>query len=112
MSLKTTDLMVKNTEEKNYQVTQISEWFEFKDGERTPLGWKYEIVLPRLRFEKVMVKIAGQKPLFEAEAFDGGETKTVTFDNLTIGFYTQTTKGSEFVNLLLTAKADNIHLAK
>lgn len=112
MALKTTDLMVKNVEEKEYQVTQVSEWFEFKEGERIPAGWKYEIVLPHLRFEKVMVKVPSKTPLFEAEAFEDGSTKIVKFDNLNIGFYSQTTKGSEFVSLLLTAKANKIHLIK
>lgn len=109
MALKTTDLLVKNWEEKEYQITQVKEWTDF-NNDKAHLGWQYEAVLPRLRFEKVFIKVPGETPLFtNAEVLAAG-TKTVKFNNLEIGFYARSPKGSEFVELLLSEKADNINL--
>lgn len=110
MALKKTDLELKNWKDKDYQVTQVKEWTDF-NNDSAHLGWQYEIVLPRLRFEKVFVKIESAEPLFtNAEVMASG-TKTVVFDGLELGFYARTNKGSEFVELLLTGKAASIKLA-
>ena len=70
MSLKNTDIAVKNWEEKDYQLVEVQEWFEYKGNDREHAGWKYVIVLPRLRYEKVAVKVPnpnGEVPLISSE---------------------------------------------
>lgn len=110
MALKNTDLILNNWEEPAYQVTQVKEWTDFNNNS-AHLGWQYEIVLPRLRFEKVFVKVGGDQPLFTNAEVTASGTKTVKFDDLEVGFYTRSNKGSEFVELLLTGKATRIKLA-
>ena len=109
MTLKNTDLTLNNWQEEEYQITQVKEWTDF-NHDKAHLGWQYEVVLPHLRFEKVFIKITSEQPLFtNAEVIASG-TKTVRFDNLDINFYTRSSKGSEFVELLLSGKADKIKL--
>ncbi|MEQ7179201.1 hypothetical protein ABQE01_09260 [Enterococcus thailandicus] len=110
MALKNTDLTLKNWEEQEYQVTQVKEWTDFNNNS-AHLGWQYEIVLPRLRFEKVFVKIESEQPIFTNAEVTAAGTKTVKFDDLDIGFYTRSSKGTEFVELMLTGKAVRIKLA-
>ncbi|QDK70165.1 hypothetical protein [Lactococcus protaetiae] len=110
MALKTTDLTLNNWQENEYQVTQVKEWTDF-NNDRAHLGWQYEIVLPRLRFEKVFVKVPGDNPLFTNADVMAAGTKTVKFEHLDVSFYARTSKGSEFVELLLSGKADKINLA-
>ena len=43
--------------EKQYSVVQVSEWTERNGEEVVKKGWKYEVVLPKLRFEKFSIKI-------------------------------------------------------
>lgn len=115
MSLKNTDIAVKNWEEKDYQLVEVQEWFEYKGNEREHAGWKYVIVLPRLRYEKVAVKVPnpnGEVPFISSEKLAELGSATVTFTNLNVGMYTRTAKNSEFVSLELSAKADGISLAK
>ncbi|WP_258185843.1 MULTISPECIES: hypothetical protein [unclassified Enterococcus] len=53
MAVKINDLTLpKEKLETDYQVVQVSHWQ--KDGEI--LGWTYECILPKLRFEKISVK--------------------------------------------------------
>ncbi|MBL1223912.1 hypothetical protein [Enterococcus sp. BWR-S5] len=111
MAIKTTDLELKNwKDEKNqYQVTQVKEWTDFNNNS-AHLGWQYEIVLPNLRFEKVFIKVESVEPIFtNAEVIAAG-TKLVTFENLDVGFYARSNKGNEFVEMLLTGKAEEIKL--
>ncbi|HEN6098038.1 MULTISPECIES: hypothetical protein [Streptococcus] len=115
MSLKNTDIAVKNWEEKDYQLVEVQEWFEYKGNDREHAGWKYVIVLPRLRYEKVAVKVPnpnGEVPFISSEKLAELGSATVTFTNLNVGMYTRTAKNSEFVSLELSAKADGISLAK
>ena len=43
--------------EKQYSVVQVSEWTERNGDELVKKGWKYEVVLPKLRFEKFSIKV-------------------------------------------------------
>ncbi|MDT2750417.1 hypothetical protein P7H30_12025, partial [Streptococcus parauberis] len=100
---------------KDYQLVEVQEWFEYKGNEREHAGWKYVIVLPRLRYEKVAVKVPnpnGEVPFISSEKLAELGSATVTFTNLNVGMYTRTAKNSEFVSLELSAKADSISLAK
>ena len=115
MSIKTTEISVKNWEEKDYQLVEIQDWYELNNNERVHLGWKYMVVLPRLRYEKVAVKVPnpdGEVPIISKEKLAEQGSVTVKFTNLNVGVYTRTTKGSEFVSLELSAKADDIALVK
>jgi hypothetical protein len=49
--------------EKQYSVVQISEWTERNGEEVVKKGWKYEVVLPKLRFEKFLIKNESQIPI-------------------------------------------------
>ena len=49
--------------EKQYSVVQISEWTERNGEEAAKKGWKYEVVLPKLRFEKFLIKNESQIPI-------------------------------------------------
>lgn len=109
------EILVKNWEEKDYQLVEIQDWYELNNNERIHLGWKYTVVLPRLRYEKVAVKVPnpdGEVPIISKEKLAEQGAVTVKFTNLNVGVYTRTTKGSEFVSLELSAKADDIALVK
>ena len=49
--------------EKQYSVVQVSEWTERNGDELVKKGWKYEVVLPKLRFEKFSIKVESQYPV-------------------------------------------------
>lgn len=57
MPIKITDLSLpKETLEKEYQVVNVTRWQ--KEGEI--LGWSYECILPKLRYEKISVKVKSE----------------------------------------------------
>lgn len=81
MPIKINDLTLpKEKLEKEYQVVSVSRWQ--RDGEI--LGWSYECILPRLRFEKINVKVASESPIVTKEELDEKGTALVTFDNLVV----------------------------
>lgn len=55
MGMKITDLeLPKSKLESKYQVVSVARWQ--KDGEI--LGWSYECILTKVRYEKISVKVA------------------------------------------------------
>lgn len=81
MAIKMTDLVFpKEKLENEYQVVQVSKWQ--KDGE--VLGWNYECILPKLRYEKISVKINSEFPVISKEELEKKGLAVVTFEELTI----------------------------
>ncbi|EAC7084028.1 hypothetical protein AF307_15840, partial [Listeria monocytogenes] len=59
MPIKMTDLRLPTEKlEKEYQLVNVARWQ--KDGEI--LGWSYECLLPKLRYEKINVKVKSETP--------------------------------------------------
>lgn len=69
--LKITDLRIDPTSLGDvFLLAEISPSYEYKDGERTTNinGYKYSVALPKLRFEKISIKVPLDKrnnPLFD-----------------------------------------------
>ena len=81
MAVKINDLTLpKEKLETEYQVVQVSRWQ--KDGEA--LGWTYECILPKLRFEKISVKVESEFPVISKEELEKQGLAVVRFDNLVI----------------------------
>lgn len=70
--------------EKQYSVVQVSEWTERNGDELVKKGWKYEVVLPKLRFEKFSIKVESQYPVVTQEELEEKGSFTVLFVNLAI----------------------------
>ena len=87
--------------EKQYSVVQVSEWTE--RNEVVKKGWKYEVVLPKLRFEKFSIKIESQFPIITQEELETKGTVNMTFDNLIIKPYATANHG--FVTIGISANA-------
>ena len=77
--------------------------FEYVDGVRKDniVGYKYELVLPDRLYEKLVVKILGEK---RVELADDGVPQAVALDGLTMSLY-WTPQGDK-----VSATADNIKL--
>lgn len=102
MPIKISDLTLpKEKLEKEYQVVSVSRWQ--KDGEI--LGWSYECVLPKLRFEKMTVKIGSADPVVTLEELEKNGIATVTFNNLSIKPWGRA--NGQFVSYGLSATADS-----
>lgn len=102
MPIKISDLTLsKEKLEKEYQVVSVSRWQ--KDGEI--LGWSYECVLPKLRFEKMTVKIGSAEPVVTLEELEKNGIATVTFNNLSIKPWGRA--NGQFVSYGLSATADS-----
>ncbi|MTD40069.1 hypothetical protein GIX45_15920 [Erwinia sp. CPCC 100877] len=81
MAVKINDLTLpKEKLEPDYQVVQVTRWQ--KDGE--VLGWTYECILPKLRFEKISVKVSSEFPVITKEKLDEQGMAKVRFENLVI----------------------------
>jgi len=105
MSVKISDLSVpKEKLETEYQVVQVTRWQ--KDGEA--LGWTYECVLPKLRFEKVSVKVGSEQPIITKEALDKQGMALVRFDGLVITPWGRV--NGQFVSYGLSATASKATL--
>lgn len=79
--------------------------FENKDVQ---LGWKYEVLIPAIGMEKIIVKIEDLKNKIEDDIIDkvkNGEMIEVVFNNLKSKLYYNSNN-----HLMLTAKADSIML--
>lgn len=100
MTIKISDLMLpKDKLEKEYQVVQVTQWR--KDGEK--LGWNYECILPKLRFEKIKVKVSSELPVISQEELAEEGLAVVTFDNLEVRPWGRV--NGSFVNYGLAASA-------
>ncbi len=107
MAVKINDLTLpKEKLETEYQVVQVSRWQ--KDGE--VLGWTYECVLPKLRFEKISVKVKSETPVITKEALEGQGMAVIRFDNLVITPWGRV--NGQFVSYGLTAIANKATLVQ
>ncbi|MEB8417309.1 hypothetical protein NGG16_07565 [Enterococcus casseliflavus] len=105
MAVKINDLTLpKEKLENEYQVVQVSRWQ--KDGEA--LGWTYECVLPKLRFEKISVKVKSETPVITKETLDEKGMAIIRFDNLAITPWGRV--NGQFVSYGLAATANKATL--
>lgn len=105
MAVKISDLVLpENKLEKEYQVVQVTKWQ--KDGE--VLGWTYECVLPKLRFEKVSVKISSEFPVIAKEELEVQGMALVSFEGLSISALGRA--NGQFVSYGLSATATSAKL--
>ncbi|EOI6432892.1 MULTISPECIES: hypothetical protein [Enterococcus] len=105
MPIKINDLMLpKEKLEKEYQVVNVSRWQ--KDGEI--LGWSYECLLPKLRYEKISVKVKSENPVITKEELDQQGLAVVTFSNLVISPWGRV--NGQFISYGLSATADSTTL--
>ena len=73
-----------------------------KDGEI--LGWSYECILPKLRYEKISVKVKSENPIITPEELTQQGLAMVTFANLVIAPWGRS--NGQFVSYGLSATAD------
>lgn len=100
MTIKISDLVLpKDKLEKEYQVVQVTQWR--KDDEK--LGWNYECILPKLRFEKIKVKVSSELPVISQEELAEEGLAVVAFDNLEVRPWGRV--NGSFVNYGLAASA-------
>ncbi|MGX7420721.1 hypothetical protein ACWOFR_18265 [Carnobacterium gallinarum] len=105
MAIKINDLVLPITKlESDYQVVQVTKWQ--KDGE--VLGWNYECILPKLRFEKVSVKVASEFPVISNEDLGKEGMAIITFEQLTITPWGRA--NGHFISYGLTASAKSATL--
>ncbi|MBP2098417.1 hypothetical protein [Enterococcus rivorum] len=105
MAIKISDLVFpKEKLEKEFQVVQVTKWQ--KDGE--VLGWNYECVLPKLRYEKISVKIKSEFPVISMEELENQGLAVVTFEELKISPWGRV--NGQFINYGLSAFASSVKL--
>ncbi|EKB7628419.1 hypothetical protein OPL79_002052 [Enterococcus faecalis] len=105
MAIKISDLIFpKEKLDKEFQVVQVTKWQ--KDGE--VLGWGYECVLPKLRYEKVSVKIKSEFPVISQEELEKQGLAVVTFEELKISPWGRV--NGQFINYGLSAFASSAKL--
>ncbi|MCC4045642.1 hypothetical protein [Enterococcus gallinarum] len=105
MAVKINELTVpKEKLETEYQVVQVTRWQ--KDGEA--LGWTYECVLPKLRYEKVSVKVSSETPVITQEELAKQGMTLVSFDGLVITPWGRA--NGQFVSYGLSASASKATL--
>ena len=101
MPIRINDLTLpKEKLEKEYQVVNVTRWQ--KDGEI--LGWSYECILPKLRYEKISVKVKSEQPVITLEELNQQGLAMVTFTNLEISPWGRS--NGQFVSYGLSATAD------
>lgn len=105
MPIKISDLILpKEKLEKEYRLVNVARWQ--KDGEA--LGWSYECVLSKLRYEKINVKVASQHPVLTKEELEADSEQFVSFENLIVSPWGRA--NGQFVNYGLSATADSAKL--
>lgn len=105
MPIKISDLILPNEKlEKEYRLVNVARWQ--KDGEA--LGWSYECVLSKLRYEKINVKVASQHPVLTKEELQADSEQFVSFENLIVSPWGRA--NGQFVNYGLSATADSAKL--
>ena len=93
-----------------FLLADITPSYEYKDGERTDTldGYRYSVVLPAHKMEKLSIKVSNRIPLVDIE--NSGEIPigtAVKFSNLEVGSYYSKTQG-----ICITAKADSVDFVK
>ncbi|MGX7173335.1 hypothetical protein [Enterococcus ratti] len=105
MPVKISDLVLpQNKLEKEYQVVQVTKWQ--KEGD--VLGWTYECVLPKLRFEKVSVKVESEFPVISKEELEAQGMALISFEDLIISAWGRA--NGQFVSYGLSATAKSAKL--
>lgn len=107
MAVKINDFTLpKEKLETEYQVVQVTRWQ--KDG--ALLGWTYECILPKLRFEKISVKVESEFPIISKEELDKLGMAIVKFDELTVSPWGRV--NGQFVSYGLSAFASKATLVQ
>lgn len=91
---------------KQMQLIGVEPFYKYENGKKTDFvgGYKYEVVLLQMNYEKIEVKIEGDRQIEQMEKYD----VPVKFNGLEVGFYQDfTTK-----NLHLKATAKAIEIVK
>lgn len=105
MAVKISDLTLpKDKLETEYQVVQVARWQ--RDGE--VLGWSYECILPKLRFEKMSVKVSSEFPVISKEQLEEQGTARLRFEQLVITPWGRV--NGQFVSYGLSATAEKAAL--
>lgn len=105
MPIKISDLILPTEKlEKEYRLVNVARWQ--KDGE--VLGWSYECVLSKLRYEKINVKVASEYPVVTREELEADSERFVSFENLIVSPWGRA--NGQFVNYGLSATADSAKL--
>lgn len=111
--LKITDLKIDpNSLGDVFLLAEISPSYDYKDGERTTNinGYKYSVALPKLRFEKISIKVPLEKkntPLFDINSENPIPTGIkVDFKNIEVKSYFSNG------NINVTASADDVFVIK
>lgn len=71
----------------NFILTDVFPVYEYKNDKRTDRleGYRYIVAIPKMKFEKIGVKIESDEPLIDLN--DDNDGMMVTFENLEIGLY-------------------------
>ena len=97
MALKITDLKIDPSSlGETFLLADITPSYEYKDGERTDKldGYRYSVVLPAHKMEKLSVKVSNKIPLVDIENSEEIPIGTaVKFSNLEVGSYYSKTQG-------------------
>jgi hypothetical protein len=107
MALKITDLRIDpKSLGQTMLLADITPSYEYKDGERTDKleGYRYSVVLPAHKMEKLGVKVLNKTPLIDIESEEIPIGTPVQFANLEVGSYFSKTQG-----VSITAKADSVN---
>lgn len=105
MPIKISDLILPTEKlEKEYRLVNVARWQ--KDGE--VLGWSYECVLSKLRYEKINVKVASEHPVVSKQELEANSERFVSFENLIVSPWGRA--NGQFVNYGLSATADSAKL--
>ncbi|MFM9745210.1 hypothetical protein ACKI2C_47485, partial [Streptomyces brasiliscabiei] len=107
MGIKITNLeLPKSKLESEYQVVSVARWQ--KDGEI--LGWSYERILTKVRYEKISVKVAttAEAPIISNDKSAQQGVTMIIFENLAIRPWAQV--DGQFINCGLSATADSAKL--
>lgn len=111
MALKITDLRIDPASlGEIFLLADITPSFEYRDGVRTENmdGYRYSVVLPAHKMEKLSVKVSQKIPLVDIENSEEIPIGTaVKFSNLEVGSYYSKTQG-----ICITAKADSVAFVK
>lgn len=90
--------------EKEYKVVSLKRWVKYGEN----IGWVYECILPKLRYEKLPVKIEGELSVITIEELNDKGMQTVVFKNLQITPWARS--NNQFVSVGISAVATNAHL--
>lgn len=111
--IKITDLRIDSSSlGKEFLLAEINPSYEYQDGQRTTKvnGYKYAVALPKLRFEKISIKVPLEKkntPLFDINSENPIPTGIkVGFKNIEVKSYFSNG------NINVTASADDVFVIK